>query len=785
MSETYLPREAPVAIPVAAPKIGVAVSFAVLILLASLGLISIRSVAPPAAVNASAPPEVFSSARALEHVKVIAGEPRPLGSKAHVAARDYLVHQIAAAGLTPELQKTSAMYQSRFGPITGGSVENVLVRVPGQQNTKAVLLVAHYDSVATANGASDNGAAVGALLEALRAVKSAPPLKNDLILLFSDGEEAGLLGARAFVEEHPWAGSVGVVLNFEARGTSGPSFLFETSNGNRRLVEEFARVSPYPAGNSMANDLYAMIKNDTDMSIFKNAGYAGLNFAYADGYTRYHTPIDDVEHLDERSLQHHGSHLVSLTRHFGNMDLRIPKTENSVYFDLFGSVLIHYSRRWVLPLLALNAAIYIGLFVFGLRRGRLKFSGVGFGFLALLLAMLCSALAVTAAWRLFSPWLNGEGNAPFGGAYYGDLLLLGFAALAVAITFGFYLLFGTRANLANLMGGSLLCWLLLLLLSSLSLPGASYLFTWPLLCGLLAWGYVLTRDSRETVDGKTQAVLAVCALPGIILLPAAIYQLGVFLTPNVLAPSAVLAVLLFSLPAIHFRRAGRWLVPTVAALSIVCLVAAARFHSTASAETPRQNELFYWLDGDTQKASWATFDRKPDTWTSQFLTTSPAYRTLDDLMPGAPPLAAPRAQAPNIETKLPAITLLNDSSEGGVRTLNLRVSSGRGAANVAVYITSDAEVIGTQVEGKALKGSAPTTAGPKQRWTLYYKNLPPEGIALALDVKATEPVKLKVVDQSFGLPRFPGVHYNPRPASFIPSADPLNDSTLVSKSFIF
>jgi hypothetical protein len=338
------------------------------------------------------------------------------------------------------------------------------------------------------------------------------------------------------------------------------------------------------------------------------------------------------------------------------------------------------------------------------------------------------------------------------------------------------------------MGGGLLYWLLLLLLSSLYVPGASYLFNWPLLWGLFAWGYVLTRGSLETAGGKLRAVLAVCAAPAIILLSAAIYQISVFLTPNVPAPAAVLVALLCGLLATHFRLAGgkrRWLLPGVAALASVCFVAAGLFNSAAGAETPRQNELFYWLDGDTRMASWATFDRKPDAWTAQFLTTSPEYRPMEDLTPGAPPMAFPRAQAPSLELTPPEVALLKDSSEGGVRTLDLRVTSGRGAANVAVYVTSEAEVLGTRVQGEALKGGAPSAAGRKHVWTLYYKNLPPEGIALALDVKAAGPLKLKVVDQSFGLPQLPGATYTPRPASFIPSPDPLNDSTLVSKSFVY
>ena len=94
--------------------------------------------------------------------------------------------------------------------------------LPGIANSKAVMLVAHYDSVPNGTGASDDGAGVVALLETVRAVKSTAPLKNDVIFLFTDGEETGLLGANAFISEHPWAKDVGLVLNFEAREICGP-----------------------------------------------------------------------------------------------------------------------------------------------------------------------------------------------------------------------------------------------------------------------------------------------------------------------------------------------------------------------------------------------------------------------------------------------------------------------------------------------------------------------------------------------------------------------------------
>src|SRR5205085_9205138 len=105
---------------------------------------------------------------------------------------------------------------------------------------RALMLAAHYGSGPTGPGASEDAAGVASLLETLRALKSGPPLKNDLVVIFSDAEELGLVGAHAFADENPWMKDVALVLNFEARGSSGPSMMFETSDGNGAPIPELA-----------------------------------------------------------------------------------------------------------------------------------------------------------------------------------------------------------------------------------------------------------------------------------------------------------------------------------------------------------------------------------------------------------------------------------------------------------------------------------------------------------------------------------------------------------------
>jgi acetylornithine deacetylase/succinyl-diaminopimelate desuccinylase-like protein len=193
--------------------------------------ISLLQLQSPKAVSSDSATTEFSAERAFSHLKEFAVSPHPLGSKEHDRVRDYLVQELETLGLAPEIQKVNSLNLPRTW-VAGGMVENIVAKIDGTNSSKAIMLVAHYDSVTGGPGVADDGAGVAAILETVRALKETKPLKNDIIILLTDGEENGLLGAKAFVEEHPWVRDVGLVLNFEARGNEGPAFMFETSDNN-------------------------------------------------------------------------------------------------------------------------------------------------------------------------------------------------------------------------------------------------------------------------------------------------------------------------------------------------------------------------------------------------------------------------------------------------------------------------------------------------------------------------------------------------------------------------
>ncbi|HEX6649743.1 MAG TPA: M20/M25/M40 family metallo-hydrolase, partial [Pyrinomonadaceae bacterium] len=482
--------------------------------------------APPAAVSSDAPAVVFSSGRAMKRLEITNRKPHPVGSVAHAEVQDYIFRELAAAGLDPKIQETTVI-SSSFGDLRAATVRNIAARLVGTGGGgKALLITSHYDTVPTAPGASDDGACVAAMLESIRALKAGAPLKNDIIFLFTDAEEIGLLGAKAFVDEHPWAKDVSVVLNFEARGSSGPALMFETSNGNGWLIRELAQAAPRPMANSLSYEIYKMLGNNTDLTIFKRANLAGMNFAYIDGSMLYHTRADSIENIDERSLQHQGSYVLSLAQHFGNANLDQPRTGNAIYFDLLGLTLLHYPAFLVLPLLVLTLVLLVVVFVLGFRRKKLTMEGFIIGFFLFLLNIVAATLTVVLVWWLIGMVQRLAGAGLLDDLYYSKLYFAGFVLLAVAVLTALHNLYGSRISTENLAAGAFVLWSVLLALTSLLVPGGSYLLLWPLVFSLAAFAFILTRREDST-SLTTFAILTLAAIPAVVLVVPMMYQIFV------------------------------------------------------------------------------------------------------------------------------------------------------------------------------------------------------------------------------------------------------------------
>lgn len=755
-------------------------------------LLGISQLNPPSPVPATAPLTEFSSGRAMEQLRVIGQRPHAMGTAEHTAVREYIVKALTSLGVPPEVQQTTVANPALDMPVPAGTVYNIVGRLNGTGNTRAIMLAAHYDSVLAGAGANDDGAGVVAMLETLRAIKAGPPLQNDVIFLFTDGEEAGLLGAKAFVDEHPWARDVGLVLNLEARGNGGPSLMFETSPNNGWLIQEFAKAAPRPFTSSLFYNIYQYLPNNTDFTIFKAAGMSGFNVAYIDGLTYYHSLLDRFENVGEGSLQHHGLYALALTRHFGNLDLRNVTASDAVYFDLFGAALIRYPGGLALPLAALGALAFVGVVVLGFRRRQLTIGGIVAGFFALLLNIILAALLVVPL-QVLAAFTQRE-FIYYGDIYSRNLYLFGLLALITALTATLHIWFRRRIRVQNLAVAALLWWVLLAVLTSLLLPGGSYLFIWPLLFGLLGLGIAFWRDQEGDLT-RHLLVLLLCAIPVIILFVPFVYLLFITLTIRLAFAVAVVVVLFFGLlvPHLSFMAASRkWLLPAVAALAGVGFLVAAALTSGSTPARPQPDNVLYGLNADTGSAIWASTAvggvAPPDAWSAQFFSGGTQQDRLPNFFPDAPNQFI-QSQAPAVTLAPPKVDLLDDKVSNGVRTLRLRVTSPRQAPLVFVYVVPSADVLGATVNGKPIDIRAAPAWAATLPWGLVYWAVPSEGIELALEANPSASLNVLAVDRTEGLPELPNTSFKPRPDTIVPSPSlgvaRYSNATLVSKSFTF
>ncbi len=764
------------------PFIATSISWIAVALVAALAIWLER---PPAPVPASASPTEFSAERALQHVRAIAQAPRPIGSAAHAAARAYILQQLRDLGLNPETQKTTAVDAASAPIFLAGTVENILARQRGTGNGRALLLVAHYDSVPTGPGANDDGVGVATLLETARAlIANGERLENDVIFLFTDGEESGLLGARAFAAEHPWVKDVGCALNFEARGSGGPSVMFETSALNGTLIRALAKAAPYPLANSFSYEVYKRLPNSTDLTVFKVAGWQGMNFAYISGLTHYHTQLDNLENVDARTVQHHGSYALALSHYFGQTADDRERKGDAIYFNVVGFWLVRYPA-WLAWPLTFGVLLFFAVLVWlGFRRQRLTLGGIAHGALLLLMSLIAAPAAVAGAWWI-ARWIHPDYRfITQGDTYSHGLYVLGFAALALATTSMLLGWFGRRISGANLLVGAMLWWAGFMTAVTWWMIGGSYLITWPLLFALLGFLCELVRPPQRARSAVNQMIAAVCAIPGVLLIVPLVHLIFIAM-PFALAPALVAPLVLLSALLIALLRTSpatnRWVFPAiVAALALVCFIFAG-IGPGFDKNHRRSNHVLYTLNAATQRALWVSSDAQADEWTKQFFGKEGKRAPLENPFPLSRN-AYLQAPAPVAPLRPPEAEVVEDVTVGGVRQLRLHLTSPRGAERISVQVPG--EVLTAEVNGKRLESQTPATES-KKGWGLFYVALPKDGIDLLLATKAPPPFTMRVVDESYGLPQLKGAKFTVRPAHMMPAPFFRSDFILVSQNYSF
>lgn len=731
-----------------------AAATALVLLIAALAA-SFILITPPGPLGQDADPALFAEGRARVHVDRLSAAPRPIGSAGHAASIAYIKEYLSSLGVAVEDQVAPVVDTSHGAEVRAATVQNVLAKIPGANPSKALLLMAHFDSVPNSPGAGDDGSGVATLLETARALTAGPRLANDVVFLFTDGEEEDLFGVRAFFDRHPWAKDVGLVLNFEGRGSSGPVLLFESSSDNGWLIRETASATGGLYSTSLMDEVYERLPNDTDLSYAFGHGYPGLNFAFMGDPTTYHSARDTSEHLSGRTLQHMGELALAAARHFGESNLADVVDADATFFNPAGYWFIHVPEAWVMPAAGIAAVLFLVLLAAGFMTG--KVNGGGFVLGIVLFAALCA----TVTWPLV---FYADEAVAYYGSHAGFHAVPYLAALTLCVLGLFTLIYGIAGRyvvVTNFIAGVLFWFTALGVTAAFLYPGAAYVFLWPLAFGLAAFVVYLILRDPNFLTAWSGALVAILLAPALALLAVTDYHLlqALEIEGVGVAIGSVALTLGLLLPLLHvvYRR-YLWRFPIamlVIGLGLLAILHA-RWHFGDPA--PREDHVAYWLDGGRGEAVWASHDAAPDAFTSQFVPEGAGIGDARDVYPTTDRRFRV-APAEAVDLAKPEVEVIRQEVDNATRRVHLVVRSPRNAPILSVYPPPESSVTGVSVQGVELP--------PPGARSIHYWSVPAEGVEIVLEGDANEPIDLLVVDQSYGLP---DTGYEPRPPHLLPDA---------------
>jgi hypothetical protein len=701
------------ALPAASGRQGFAAACLLGALLAWLALAP-RHFPAPAASGGAPAAAGFSAVRAQAHVRALAAAPRPIASHANVQARDYLLARLRALGLEPEVQ--TAMVQTGSSDLTANvrvtlaEVHNVVVKKPGMVSghggRPAVLAVAHYDSGSATLGAADGAASSAALLETLRVLQAGPPLDNDLLVVFTDGDAGQALGTRGFAQSHPWAKRARVALRFDNPGDRGALQLIGADRADGFALKAWAGLAPDPQGSSFMGELYARLPQHEGAALLAGPGPAVLHFATTAG------PLgggawDVPERLDSASLQHEGDTMLALLRHFGSASLPEPGTRGQVFFALPGLGILHYPYPMVWPLTALACLLCAAACRTGIKRRKVDGIDIVHG------AFACLAMAALAT---FAAWLCRDSLPGLAPRYDAGLLaegpgleagvrwqLLAFTLLPVSVFIALQRTVQARIGAAAAALGAMCVLNIALLGVSWLAPGASYVLAWPLLAAQAAYLLLSGRRARAWTRARRLAVLLLAALPAaLLILPAARDSL-LFVSPAWLVLPSILACCLPALCGPLLAEVGARLVVRPLLLGVcACLVLAHRSSPTPP-ELPQPNRLVYFKDTPSWQAFWLYPPVPLDAWTRAiFPNTMHPYQLPYLLGDGSPPVWYAAARRDD-SIAYPHLIIEKDQTGPGGRHVEFLLRSKNRAPEILLRLVG-ADTLKTSVNGRELTG---------------------------------------------------------------------------------
>ncbi len=748
--------------------------------LAAIFIISLWSLEPPQPKPATAPATEFSAERAIDTLqRVLAGDvPHPAGSPADDAIRGRILTELRNLGYQPEVQTGFAC--SDFS--TCANVNNIVARLNGSGDESdagtAVLLAAHYDSVPAGPGDSDDGTGFAAVLEIARVLKSLPAPRHSVIFLIDEGEEDGLIGARVFVGSHPWAKQVRAAVNIDDRGTSGPSVMFETGSANEWAVNLYAQHVVRPAANSLAYTVYKRLPNDTDFTIFKAAGYQGLNFAYIGDEPHYHTELDNSANVDAASVQHHGDNALPSVLSLANADLSNPKAGDAVYFDIFERRLVRWPARRTVIVAACILVLLIAELAWVIWRKRLSWGQLALGLMAWPLAMIVTGVLAEILIHI----LRFAGGLPVNWVAHPLPAELLCWALALTCVFTHGAIFARRAGFWGLWSGVWLWWTVLALIASLVAPGASYGLLVPSALAVIAClPQLFDRVNYEF--GSVVTIIVPLAGAGVVsfsmghLLFVALGNSGIpvvtVAAALLLSPFIPLCVDLVGLSGIR-RLALPWIPIFATALAAFATVVVPAY----SAKSPERVNIEYWQDADSGMAEWVIQPNSGHLSEPMRLAAN-FRRAVRGAFPWEPGTAFV-SDAPHLDLAAPTFTILESSQAAGRRSFRALLRSERGAPYAAVMFPPGSGVDSVSIGDQSITPQNDALKRYFGGWNVYsVAAIAADGVEIRFSVPLGKPVDVSAADETYGLPPEGAFLLNARPLTETPSQS--GDVTVVTR----
>jgi Peptidase family M28 len=715
-----------------------------------LAMTTLRTLTAPPALRTADAPTDFDATRAKARLARILGDQRPHSSDtpANDAVQARLVAELRAIGLQPRIDTRFACNNSHRAPAVGcGRVRNVLASI-GPDTGKHLLIVSHYDSVPVGPGAGDDGIGVASMLEVASLLRQRP-LVRPVTFLFNEGEELGLVGARAFLDGDPLRDRVDAVINVEARGVRGPVAMFETSEPNAAAVRLYAGAVRHPTSNSLAVSAYRLLPNSTDVTTFAEKGWLALNFAPTGNETRYHSAGDTVAALDPATLQHMGDQLLDTAGALAAAPTPAARGGEMLFADVLGTGMV------TLPLVA-GWIVLAGLILLfaAIAARRRSLPGVLWLIVAIVSATVFAwlGLAIVGALRHGTFWRAHQDASEI-------------AIYAGAIGAGLIVLAGIRRRVVGQWRAAY--WLLFVLLGALiggKAPGGLIFFLLPPV--LMAGGMLAARrwPAAETI-GALLAALALFLTVGPVLgLLAELFNAGPLWILAVVGALVLLPWLIEAQPLIA-RLPRRDLLLAGLILPLLGWIVAAS-QPAYSADRQQQFSIEHVTDRIAGQSYWGIVNDKAPLPAAiaamgQWRFAKVPFATRFRWQAPAPALNAPAAGA----------RVVAQSLSRGERRIRLRLATA-GADQLTLLLPGTAGARSAGVPGLM----RPMDNKDNGRVSLFCGGRGCNGAEIDLVLASTKPVSVTLVARRFGLPEAARALIAARPALARPQYVP--DSTV-------